>query len=885
MALRVLPLKPEIIEHYVQAGANISSNIRGRYKNTILHRLLKHGSQLCIRKALETAAPIHFSQHVNELGETPLHCICYRDDINESVEILRLIVLRLNFYPDDTVDFRTVDEEGRNFLSFAALHGRLSYFFPILEQLPYFNSNNTLIRITCEEVSLVDWERLTPLQQSHLCLAAKMNLRTEKTQELEKMCSAGNNPDPQEVSRLIMEYADALSTRWATGFTALEHFLRQGNTECIAACLKTPTIVYYIEKWISQDDYLVLCASRCDRFPELIRPYLELAYPLKGAWEKMISSAVANGLLSTWWPHIQYLPWRRCRNFLRSYHRLYWNFDRLKCHTMGLKDSFVIGRGGQCCDENPLTASLFCTLQWVCYEEKEVLRLVKAGASIFCTALDGRGSSIAHGLFRYASPPCMSEILRRITDLSPFFQLFNRFGETPFIELCNRPDEDAAVTILSLIVEWLRNKGIDGSELFQLEDRRHHSLLSLAAKNKRLNRFFLEIKKFPSCGNTTEPIPISCLVDCDDWKKLNYFDQNRLALLAGVTVCHQSTLQLHALCLLEDSFDPIQLIALVRECADVTSIIPSMGYSVLSYLLVRNMETCVLHSLEEARYCIDYSRGSTLQHICGVVSPLVIKMYCRAVKQRLEKFPGDKLDVVQLKRIAAETGTLTYWLSALKGSKHFSDSRLSFVPCNERWLQDIIRLKKRNVEVVEGDARYCFSGNAMTRALSRIASVRQYSTPSIKKLVKAGADVSCLFQNDRGDTLFHRIVRYGTLSNVKALLSTSDPILFKSIQDDEGNTLLHEICLRENEREAVEILSAFVERLRNSAGDEIDFSAVNVWGHNFFSLAAAKNRFAVFWKVVHRIPQIQEKSVPILMNVRLSDQDRQKMNDLRRFFL
>eukprot|EP00796_Vickermania_ingenoplastis_P012134 gene12134-8355_t len=135
----------------------------------ILHTIVSKGLVDCLRCCMESPMRLDFTQTEGVLGRTVFHLLChYQIPQKKAVEMLRLLIFRIETHPIDTVDWgqRTHrqhrycrNDRGFDFLSYAALHGRLAIYWPKVRHMAFYGDATDPLDL-CGWVWEWDWEQL-----------------------------------------------------------------------------------------------------------------------------------------------------------------------------------------------------------------------------------------------------------------------------------------------------------------------------------------------------------------------------------------------------------------------------------------------------------------------------------------------------------------------------------------------------------------------------------------------------------------------------------------------------------------------------------------------------------------------------------------------------
>eukprot|EP00796_Vickermania_ingenoplastis_P005287 gene5287-3792_t len=156
-------------EHYVRESVQRGADIcfTGPEMNKpLLHHFIVNGFVECTASCLDTERPIDFTIAA-EYGWTPLHYLCVHNTEKAAEVILTLILDRLKRCPQDPVDWRFKDEDGHDFISYAANYRKLSVLWPLLKkaQLPAYQIRGTGVIQISLPADRNDWEKLVDDQR------------------------------------------------------------------------------------------------------------------------------------------------------------------------------------------------------------------------------------------------------------------------------------------------------------------------------------------------------------------------------------------------------------------------------------------------------------------------------------------------------------------------------------------------------------------------------------------------------------------------------------------------------------------------------------------------------------------------------------------------
>lgn len=149
---------PFIVEQCVEKGADLCFH-HPLLDSTLLHVIFKKKTKECFRAALKSPDPIDFTL-VDGSGWTLLQAICTISDTTTAKEFLEILIERLELNPEDIIDFTQTTRKGFDFLALAARHTKLSVFWPVIREFPYFSDKIAPIPIK-GGISPEDWDALS----------------------------------------------------------------------------------------------------------------------------------------------------------------------------------------------------------------------------------------------------------------------------------------------------------------------------------------------------------------------------------------------------------------------------------------------------------------------------------------------------------------------------------------------------------------------------------------------------------------------------------------------------------------------------------------------------------------------------------------------------
>lgn len=166
-------LDSAVIRFYVQRGANLNIRESLRLEN-LFFTILENGCTEAVAAALEASVPIDFT-HKGQCGRTILHKLCEMENKKRAVALLKLVVDRIQRCPLDKVDWSQRTDAGAggpanyqdlDFISMSAACGRLSLFWPVVQDLPFFGDRTTGIPLLAD-IDERDWAALGMDEQAN----------------------------------------------------------------------------------------------------------------------------------------------------------------------------------------------------------------------------------------------------------------------------------------------------------------------------------------------------------------------------------------------------------------------------------------------------------------------------------------------------------------------------------------------------------------------------------------------------------------------------------------------------------------------------------------------------------------------------------------------
>lgn len=188
----------------------------------------------------ETKGAIDFTV-VNSTGYSFLHLIAssvYVSEDDDAAAILLLLCERIERHPSDLIDWGQRGVGGSEFIVAAAQHQRLSVFYPIVKDMPYFGDQTTPIPLRI--VWRWDWEALGEENQREFRLPPP-------GQVLEASRATGRlwaqlykkAPDAATIAACVADGADVLFRMRSFLAPVLLQCAHGLDKACVLACLRT----------------------------------------------------------------------------------------------------------------------------------------------------------------------------------------------------------------------------------------------------------------------------------------------------------------------------------------------------------------------------------------------------------------------------------------------------------------------------------------------------------------------------------------------------------------------------------------------------------------------------------------------------------------------
>lgn len=129
---------PEIVLKWSLQGADICFSHKEMSK-PILHHFVSSGQVRCVESCLKTTRSIDFTTSA-EYGWTPLHYTPRHENKEITVELVKLFISRLASNLGDVIDWFQQDDDGNDFISYAAYYHKLTSIWPLIKNIAAFRS-------------------------------------------------------------------------------------------------------------------------------------------------------------------------------------------------------------------------------------------------------------------------------------------------------------------------------------------------------------------------------------------------------------------------------------------------------------------------------------------------------------------------------------------------------------------------------------------------------------------------------------------------------------------------------------------------------------------------------------------------------------------------
>lgn len=149
----------KIVRQCVQDGADVSFSDRRGQSRPIYLCFVPRAKVPALLECLLTEKPLDFG-NTPPFHDSLLHALCRPSfSLGEALMILSTLVCHILCHPDDIIPWEEKEHSFQmNFLQFAAENKRLAFFYPAVQDVPYFKDRTSPIPL--EYVYEQDWRRL-----------------------------------------------------------------------------------------------------------------------------------------------------------------------------------------------------------------------------------------------------------------------------------------------------------------------------------------------------------------------------------------------------------------------------------------------------------------------------------------------------------------------------------------------------------------------------------------------------------------------------------------------------------------------------------------------------------------------------------------------------
>lgn len=213
-----------------------------------------------VLRHLSTPRPMDFTVE-DESGNTILKYLASPASAlsdAEALTILRALVQHVERFPRDVIDWGGRDGLGREFITWVAEEQRLSLFYPIIRDIPYYGDRTE--PLVLPSVWRWDWEALSAADKEDFSItgARVNNADSKATGQLWKLTmemgdfegvGRGGEEDPaivEELQRCIQRGADVMFDV-GDGSPILLTVARYRTTSVIVLCLETKTPLCHVK--------------------------------------------------------------------------------------------------------------------------------------------------------------------------------------------------------------------------------------------------------------------------------------------------------------------------------------------------------------------------------------------------------------------------------------------------------------------------------------------------------------------------------------------------------------------------------------------------------------------------------------------------------------
>lgn len=228
-----------LLKRLILDGADICGN-NPKLWIPLLHTFVGDEKVEVIKVCLDWTPNVMDFSVVGKDDKTVFHHLLINTSREQTIEILKIIVRRLETHPEDRVDWKYVDLNGYNFISLAARYQKLSAVWPIILDQPYFSDQVEPLSL-CGTVWKWDLDCLN--EEEKQCFQYESTHLEDADGPTAKLIeiSSKSNPNMDEWKGCISDGANIFYLNPESLTMIFHQCVWKGQMEAIKACLKTPT--------------------------------------------------------------------------------------------------------------------------------------------------------------------------------------------------------------------------------------------------------------------------------------------------------------------------------------------------------------------------------------------------------------------------------------------------------------------------------------------------------------------------------------------------------------------------------------------------------------------------------------------------------------------
>lgn len=385
-----------------------------------------------------------------------------------------------------------------------------------------------------------------------------------------------------------------------------------------------------------------------------------------------------------------------------------------------------------------------------------------------------------------------------------------------------------------------------------------------------LSHLYPLVRGQPYFLTAPKPIFLTYMPSSRDWKDLCTEDQNSMQ----VTVVGYSRRLYHEVQKATPDLDVVKMC--VNEGADVLFKANEDDYPLLSFcILMRNVEA--LRVLLDTKKKIDFTVtggddwcplhvvcSSFLDSSTGLLG--AIGDITAAIVNRLDKCPDDVVDWGQRERtgcdflsLATREGILSNVYPLVRSQQYFTSALkpipLLYKPLDDDWSRlDAIECSELQMPSDEEDS---------TRRLYNEVANGSPNFAKISQFITAGADI--LFHCSHDLPTLHFCIRDGHTRALELLLETSRDVDFTAKDPDE-ETIFHYLICYNNLEDMKAMLATIIDRLLRCPHDLLDWSVQDASGNDFLNLAVKGGILPELYPLVKHQPYFTDATTSIVLS-------------------